>query len=266
MPIADLTDTPISELVSLAGQTAVVTGGARGIGRGIGRRFVEAGATVYVADLDEAAAKETADQLGGGAVGVHLDATDSAGCTELARRCVEETGTLDVWVNNAGIYPFDEMPMTDQEWSKVVAVNLDGVFFGARAAAEHMGDSGGVIINLSSTAGYGAESPGLAHYVSTKHAVRGLTKSLALEYGPRNIRSIALAPTLIETDGTLAQKDEIAAAQGVEDPHAMFAELMPLGRIGYPDDIARVALFCASGLAGFVNGDTILVDGGMKAR
>ncbi|MDH4280321.1 MAG: SDR family oxidoreductase, partial [Acidimicrobiia bacterium] len=208
------------------------------------------------------------NELDGDVRAVVLDATKREDNVELAGRIADEHGSLDIWVNNAGIYPFS--PFTDmsaEEWGRVTTLNLDGVFHGSQAAACHMVDQGsGVIVNMSSTAGYGAEGGNIAHYAATKHAVRGLTKSLAFELGPKGVRAIALAPTLIETPGTVSQKDAISEGMGVDDAHQAFAEQIPLRRIGVPDDVARVVLFAVSGLAEFVSGDTILVDGGLRSR
>lgn len=177
-------------------------------------------------------------------------------------------GSLDMSINNAGIYPFQRtLDLSPEQWRQVMAVNLDGSFYGAQAAAAHMAQKGeGVIVNLASTAGYGAEDRNFAHYVSTKHAVRGLTKALALEWGPKGIRTVAVAPTLTLTPGTEARRDALAARSGGGDVTAAFARQIPLRRVGVPDDVARVVLFCVSGLAGFVNGETVLVDGGARAR
>ena len=266
MPIApDLTDATIEDLLDLTGRTAVITGGAAGLGRAIARRYAQAGATVYIGDLDEEAATATAEALDGDVRPMAMDATDGADHDAIADRAIDETGRLDIWVNNAGIYPFvDFEDMTEDDWRKVVSLNLDGTFLGARTAADRMVElgEGGLILNMSSTAGYGAEGAGISHYVATKHGVRGLTKSLALELGEHGIRSLALAPTLIETEGTQAGADDIESSQ--DDGAGAIAERAPLGRAGVPDDVARVALFAASGLSSFMTGDTLLIDAGVR--
>ena len=185
MAIADVSGKMVQELISLDRRVAVVTGGARGIGFAICKRLVEAGAKVLVADLSEDVAKTAADRIceqRGQAVGVATDATDSRALVALANRATSEFGRLDIWVNNAGIYPFQEaLEMTDEQWSKVMDLNLSGTFYRSRAAATRMREAGcaGVIINLSSTAGYEATGPAQAHYIASKYGVRGLTKSLA---------------------------------------------------------------------------------------
>lgn len=259
----DHTPTPLAELVSLTGRVAVVTGAARGIGRAIATRFVEAGATVVIADREGAAA--AVDELAphGAVSGIELDVTDSAAVTGLVESLVAEHGRLDVWVNNAGVFPSSPLhELTDDEWRRVHAVNLDAAFFGAREASRAMIATGsrGVIINLSSVSGYRGRR-GLAHYSSSKHAIRGLTRSLAVELGPRGIRAVAIAPTMVATPGT----EEAARAAGVRLHSTDVYEHLPLGRPGLPDDIARVALFAASDLAAFVTGTTLIVDAGQMS-
>jgi NAD(P)-dependent dehydrogenase (short-subunit alcohol dehydrogenase family) len=268
MQAPDVSSRPIAQLISLEGRTAVVTGGARGIGLAIATRFAEAGANVLIADLNKTGAEEAAEAIarkfGHQAIGVELDVTSGASIVAAADRAVLELGGLDIWVNNAGIYPSTPLlEMTDQGWDKVLDVNLRGTFIGAREAGRRMAEAGrgGVIINLASTAGYRAAGPGIAHYVASKHGVRGLTKSLAVELGPHGIRVLALAPTLIETPGIEEGRAAFQAA-GLGDMLEQMAQREPLGRVGVPDDIARVALFCASDLAMLMTGSTLLVDAG----
>jgi NAD(P)-dependent dehydrogenase (short-subunit alcohol dehydrogenase family) len=178
----------------------VVTGGARGIGLAICERFAEAGANVLIGDLDEQLAQEAAEKIaqqhGVKMIATLLDVADSGSIRAVATQAVQAWGGIDIWVNNAGIYPLSPtLEMSDAMWDKVLAINLRGTFIGCREAARHMvqAGKGGVIINLASTAGYQGGAA-IAHYVSSKHAVRGLTKSLAIEFGPQNIRVLALAP------------------------------------------------------------------------
>jgi NAD(P)-dependent dehydrogenase (short-subunit alcohol dehydrogenase family) len=265
--IADVSGKSIAQLVSLEGKVAAVTGGARGIGAAIARRFAEAGADVAIGDLRKDEAEETAELVlpfGHRAFGAELDASHEASIIEFAERTRLELGTIDIWVNNAGIYPsIPLLDMTEAQWDKVLDLNLKGTFLGAREAAKRMiaDGHGGVIINLASTAGYKAAGPGVAHYVSSKHGVRGLTKSLAVELGPHGIRVLALAPTLIETPG-IAEGRAAFAAAGLGDLIDSIAQREPLGRAGVPDDVARVALFCASDLSALMTGSTVAVDAG----
>ena len=272
MPIKDVSDRSLTELISLAGRSAVVTGGARGIGYAIADRLAEAGADILVADLDGTLAADTADKLAGmhnrRTIGMTADVTVSADVSELANRAVAEFGKIDIWVNNAGIYPACPLlDMTDELWRQVLAVNLDGTFTGAREAARRMIESrhGGVIINITSTAAFRAHGAGLAHYVASKHGVHGLTKSLAIELAPHGIRVLAVAPTAIDTPGVEAGRAAFEAA-GMGDLVARLATELPLGRIGVADDIARTVMFCASDLAAFMTGSTVVVDAGDLVR
>jgi NAD(P)-dependent dehydrogenase (short-subunit alcohol dehydrogenase family) len=260
----DLSTQPIASLISLQGRTAVVTGGAAGIGLGIAHRLAEAGARVVIADLCDTgeAVAQVAQRSGAQVAGVSLDVTDSAAISA----CVEFTtgafGTLDIWVNNAGIYPaVSALDITDDQWDAVLAVNLRGAFIGAREAAREMVRSGtrGVIVNVASVAAFRAA--GLAHYVASKHGMHGLTKSLACEWGALGIRVLTVAPGMIQTPGIAVRTRDIVDV----DIHAAVAARLPLRRIGMPDDVARAVLFCVSDLAAFMTGSALLVDGGDMA-
>ena len=267
MPVPDLTDVPLGDLVSLRERTAVVTGGGRGIGRAICLRLAEAGARVVVADRDAGpagdVAREVADR-GGTATARRLDVADSADIAATADAAVDEHGGLDIWVNNAGIYPARPLlEMSDEDWDRVLDVNLRGAFVGAREAARRMvaADRGGVIVNLASVAGFRGRRA-LAHYSSSKHALRGLTRSLAVELGPHGIRALAVAPTMVATPGTEEATRQVRPANA--HPTSVYDNL-PLGRPGLPDDIARVVLFCASDLASYMTGSTLVVDAGQMS-
>ena len=267
MPIADVSDQSLAELLALDGRVAVVTGGAVGIGRAIAARFAEAGADVVIGDVtdpDPTVAELAAAYPQRRVVGTRLDVRDGESIVACADLAVRELGRLDIWVNNAGIYPsVPLLDLTDDDWDRVLEINLRGTFVGAREAARRMvaAGNGGVILNVASTAGYQAGGPGVAHYVSSKHAVRGLTKSLAVELGPMGIRALAIAPTLIETPGIEAGRAQFRSA-GLGDMIDTYAQRLPLGRAGVADDVARVAAFAASDLALFMTGSTLLVDAG----
>jgi len=260
--IRDVSDASIAVLLGLSGRVAVVTGGARGIGRACCARLAEAGATVLVADIDEEAARAAASAIGLQAVAATTDVRDADSVRALVQRALEESGRLDVWVNAAGVYPTSPLlEMSDDDWALVLDTNLRGTFLGAREAARAMvaGGEGGVIVNVSSTAAYSAEAPGAAHYVASKFGVRGLTKALAVELGPHGIRVLAVAPTVTLTPGLEAERASLESAGFTLDE---LGPTLPLGRVAVPDDVARVVLFCASDLSLLMTGSTLLVDAG----
>jgi NAD(P)-dependent dehydrogenase (short-subunit alcohol dehydrogenase family) len=258
-----MTVTPdVAALIDLTGKTAVVTGGGKGMGAGICRCLAGAGATVCVADIDDASAKSTAEALGGHAYSLHLDMSDPASIAALAAEVVQRSGSLDIWVNNAGVYPM--IPMFSDSvdlWDFTHDVNLRGVFVGSREAARQMiaAKRPGVIVNIASIAADRAGHVSLTAYAASKAGVKALTRSMAAALGPFGIRVTAISPGVVETDGMLAQEQEMAAA-GANTGNR--AALIPLRRVGSPDDIGRAVLFMASDLAAFVTGTTLDVDGG----
>jgi NAD(P)-dependent dehydrogenase (short-subunit alcohol dehydrogenase family) len=267
--IADVSDRPLADLLSLSGRVAVVTGGAQGIGRAIARRFVEAGASVVLADRNIEGATAAAGALGGPekASARLLDVTDAAQVRAVAAGVAEEHGRLDIWINNAGIFPSTPLlEITDEEWDAVIAVNLRGMFIGGREAGRAMRElgRGGVIVNLASTSAHAGFGPGFAHYTSSKHGILGLTKALAIELGPDGVRVVAISPQLTLTEGITGASDDFESS-GLADVLAGLAARTPLGRVAVPDDVARAVLFAASDLATFVSGSNISVDGGLLA-
>ncbi len=269
-PFADVSTRPVADLLSLSGRRAVVTGGAQGLGRAIAERLAEAGAAVAVADVDAGKAADAAAAIaarsGSHVIGVHMDVADSASVLEAADTVDEELGGVDIWVNNAGVFPsVPVLEMSDEQWDHVFAVNARGVRNGAREAARRMA-GGGVVINVISTAGFRGTAPGLSAYVASKHAVRGMTRQMALEFAPRGIRVLGVAPSYVPTEGNMAAAAaamEKMAAAGIDlsnVPAAMTQSL--IGRAGTPDDIARVVLFCASDLSLIMTGSTLMADAG----
>lgn len=269
MAIADVTDKSVADIVSLAGRSAVVTGGARGLGRAIVRRLAQAGASVVVADIDlslaSTAAKELTDECGATVVAVQLDVTNSASIAAAADFAVRELGGIDIWVNNAGIYPnVLLMDMTDEIWDRVMNINLRGAFVGSQEAARRMIDAGkpGVIVNIVSTAGFKGMAPGISAYVASKHGVNGLIKQMAIELAPKDIRVLGVAPTFCTTEGNTEALAKLPDRVREEISATLDSRL---GRVGVPDDIARAVLFCASDMSIFMTGSTLLVDAGEAA-
>ncbi len=264
--IADQSARSLADLLSLSGRAAVVTGGASGIGRAIVGRLAEAGADVVVADLDieraEATASEIAARSGRRVLASATDVSDTASLAAVADRCVAELGGLHIWINNAGIYPTTgpAIEATDEFIDRMLTVNVRGTFAGAREASRRM-QSGGVIVNLVSTTGFRG-AVGISGYSTSKHAVIGLTKNLALEFAARDIRVVGVAPGVIDTPGVQAQLAPLAAA-GLDVASRMQRTL--LGRAGQPDDIARMVTVLASDLAAWVTGEVLVVDAGSLA-
>ncbi|MFD7446891.1 SDR family NAD(P)-dependent oxidoreductase [Streptomyces sp. NPDC059909] len=265
--IPDLTGTPLADLISLPGRTAVVTASGAGLGAAIVERLAEAGAHVLVTDVDGDAAAAVAKSIttrGWSADSTAVDVTDPAQVAAAADLAVDRFGTLDIWVNNAGAYPsVPVLEITDEKWDRLLELNLRSAFTGAREAARRMIAAGrpGVITNISSTAVFSASAGNPAHYVSSKHGVVGLTHSLAVELGPHNIRAVSVAPGLTETPGVAYKRD----TEGLGDVLDAFGRGLSAGRTGRPDDVARVVLFAASDLAGYVTGALLPVDGGGAA-
>lgn len=266
MAIADVSGKSIAELISLKGRVAVVTGGAQGLGRAMVNRLAEAGASVLILDLKaeqaEAAAQEVSRSTGSRVIAAAVDVTDTPSVVAAADRAVAELGGLDVWVNNAGLYPnVPLLEVEDRDWDKVMEVNLRGVFVGSREAARRMiaAGRGGVVINVVSTAGFKGVAPGVTSYVTSKHGVRGMIKQMALELAPHDIRVLGVAPTFCTTEGNTAALAQLPERVR-EEISATLTSL--LGRVGVPDDIARAVLFCASDMAMFMTGSTLLVDAG----
>ncbi len=265
VPAIDPSDRPADELLRLDGKVAVVTGAAHGIGRAIATRLAEAGAATMVTDLDQKltleVAAEIGEQTGSRVIGAKLDVADPAGPEAIAAQAADELGGLDIWVNNAGIFPaeaLDPMTSTAADFERVLAINLTGSYMGLQAAGKRM-TNGGVVLNIASTAAYRGAGP----YSASKWALRGMTKGAAAALGPQGIRVVGIAPTLIETPGIDALRD--TAGEETQRLLKSFEETLPLGRVGVPDDVARVALFLVSDAAAFVTGSIVPVDGGELA-
>jgi 2-dehydro-3-deoxy-D-gluconate 5-dehydrogenase len=252
--------TPLQELIDLSGRTAIVTGAAMGIGLGIARRLHEAGASVALADLDLLAAEDAADALqlqrAHSALAIHGDISDPQSVERMVADALEAFGAVDILVNNAGIYPMVALSELDLEtFQRVIEVNLTGLFLCTKAVSAQMiaQGKGGRIINVTSIDALHPSMVGLAPYDASKHGAWGFTKNVALELAPHGISVNAIAPGGIATPGT-AGMDQ-ADLEG-------FEAMIPMRRMGEPDDIGRAALFLASGLSSYMTGSQIVVDGG----
>ncbi|KKT95013.1 MAG: Short-chain dehydrogenase/reductase SDR [Parcubacteria group bacterium GW2011_GWA2_45_15] len=257
---------PLQQLIDLKSKTAVVTGGAMGIGFGIAYRLAEAGANVVIADLNEevgnTAVKELNDK-GWKAVFVKTNVADEKQVKEATDFAVSKYGSVDVLVNNAGIYPIiPVMQMSAADFEKILAVNLKSVFLFTKYVAEVMikQGRGGKIINITSIDALHPSSVGLAVYDASKHGLWGFTKNTALELAPHNIQVNAIAPGGITTPGTGSGKPTTPQMEAILKK---FLEKIPMKRMGNPDDIGKVALFLASDLASYMTGSQIVVDGGV---
>jgi NAD(P)-dependent dehydrogenase (short-subunit alcohol dehydrogenase family) len=247
----------------LDGRIAVVTGGARGIGRAISARFLEHGATVVIADRDLPGAVATVSELTslGPVSAVELDVTDWGDVDRVMSEVVSGHGRIDICVNNAGVQAIaSSLEMTQEAWDHVVGVNLTGVFICAQAAGRRMiaDGRGGTIINMASAAGVLA-IPGRAPYCATKAGVIALTKVLAVEWATEGVRVNALGPGWVQTDLVRAAIE--AGRLSEED----IARRTPLGRLARPDEIADAALFLASDRSTYFTGQTLFPDGGFTS-
>jgi 3-oxoacyl-[acyl-carrier protein] reductase len=266
----------------LEGRLALVTGGARGIGAAIARRFTEEGAKVIINDLELGPAEQTARELGGDAIAA--DVSDSKAVAEMFRQVADRHGRLDVLVNNAGISGIGEDPglvtrfrerstrqlaellegreitahldvtveLDDEAWRRMIAVHLDGTFYCSREALKIMGPQlSGAIINMSSIMGTSGAAL-VPHYCAAKAGILGLTRSLARELSSRKIRVNAIAPGWIDTEFIAPLSDE----------RQMIALQTPMKRLGDTDDIAWAAVYLASEESKFLTGQVLSPNGG----
>ncbi|MFB9177458.1 3-oxoacyl-ACP reductase FabG [Dactylosporangium sucinum] len=240
-----------------AGRTAVVTGGAQGIGAATARLLAEQGARVVVLDLDAAKAQKVADELPGG-LALGCDVTDK----DQVDTVFAEIGAVHVLVNNAGITRDNllfKMPV--DEWNAVLGTNLTSMFLCTQAAQKSMVQQRyGRIVNLSSRSALGAR--GQVNYAAAKAGVQGLTATLAIELGPFNITVNAVAPGYIATAMTAATAERVGSTP--EEHQAQAAERTPLRRVGRPEEVAAVIAFLASDEASYVSGQTLYVNGGAR--
>lgn len=247
--------------MELEGKIAVVTGGARGIGRGIVDCFLEEGAQVVVVDREPVDAVLDSHQQ---VAYVHADLSDSTSTVKVIDSSASAFGGIDILVNNAGIgFERHVSELTLEEWELMIAVNLRAPLFLAQATLPHLRKrGGGSIINIGSVEGLAA-NPHHAAYCASKAGVHGMTRAMAVDLGEDDVRCNAIAPGWIATDFTEAfveaQPDPVAVRAAVTRLH-------PMGRVGKPTDIAQLAVFLASDRSTFLTGETITVDGGRTAK
>jgi len=248
---------------ALKGKTALITGGACGIGRATAHLFAREGAAVVIADKNEASGKVVAGEIaafGGRAIFASANVTSTDDCQRAVERAIQEFGAIHVLFNNAGIIRRASIvELSEQDWDRVMAVNVKSVFLMSKSVIPSMAQSGGgSIINMAS--GWGLTGgPKAAVYCASKGAVVLLTKAMAVDHGPQKIRVNCICPGDTDTDMLHTE------AQQLGEPKDRFladAARRPLGRVGQPEEIAQAALYLASDAASFVTGTALVVDGG----
>ncbi|WP_291729692.1 L-iditol 2-dehydrogenase [Leisingera sp. F5] len=250
----------------LAGKTALITGGARGIGRAFAAAYAREGARVAIADIDFTGAQTAVEELGGGAIPVRLDVTDQASIEQAVAETAAELGRIDILINNAAVFtaaPVSEI--TRDDYDRAFAVNVAGTLFTLQAVANHMIErgAGGRIINMASQAGRRGE-PLVAVYCATKAAIISLTQSAGLDLIRHGINVNAISPGVVEgehwdgVDALFAKYEGKAPGQKKQE----VAQAVPYGRMGRADDLTGMAVFLASDEANYVVAQTYNVDGG----
>ena len=243
--------------MNLKGQTALITGAGRGIGKTIAIKLAKSGADIVLADMspDVTEVREEVESLGRKCMTFEADVTDFEAIDTMVKKIIEELGSIHILVNNAGITQDNLfMRMKPEQWLKVIDVNLNGVFNVTKAVIRQMvKQRSGKIINISSVVGF-TGNPGQVNYSSTKSALVGFTKSLAREVGARGVTVNAVAPGFIDTAMTQALN---------ESQQEVILQQIPLGRMGEAEDIANAVAFLASDEASYITGTVLHVNGGM---
>jgi len=247
-------------LKRLDGKIALVTGAASGFGRGIASTFFDQGARVGIVDIDEKGAQALAAELGDNAIAVGCNVAVLSEVSAAVQAVIARWGRVDIVINNAGTSHRNQplLDTTEAEFDRVFAVNVKSIFNMAHAAIPQMREQGGgVIINIGSTAGI-RPRPGLSWYNASKGAVNTLSKSMAVELAPENIRVCAIAPVM----GATGLLETFMGAADSPERRAKFISTIPMGRMSTPQDIANAALYLASDEAEFITGVVLEVDGG----
>jgi 3-oxoacyl-[acyl-carrier protein] reductase len=244
--------------MDLKGKVAIITGSGRGIGKAIAVKLAEQGANIVISDVDEETGKKTAEEIksfGVKAIMIKADVSSSAEANNLIEKTLEQFDKIDILVNNAGITRDNlVMRMSEQEWDSVIAVNLKGAYNCIRAATKtFMKQREGRIVNIASVVGQMGNA-GQANYAAAKAGMIGLTKSVAKEFSSRGILVNAVAPGFIQT----AMTDKLS-----DSAKETLQNLIPLKRLGEPEDVANIVYFLVSDLSKYTTGQVINVDGGM---
>ncbi len=252
--------------MTLTGKVALITGGARGIGRAIGERYAREGALVAIGDVNEAGAHAAANAIGGEAIGIALDVTRQDSIDAAIAGVVERFGRLDILVNNAGVFDLaPTLEITRESYRRVFAVNVEGLLFTLQAAARQMitQGNGGKIINFASQAGRRGE-PLVAIYCASKAAVISLTQSAGLDLIKHRINVNAISPGVVDNDmweqvdALFARHERLAPGE----KKRMVGAAVPFGRMARPDELGGLAVFLASGDAEYIVAQTYNIDGG----
>lgn len=242
----------------LKDKVAIITGGGQGIGEGIAKKMFDEGAKIVVSDINEENAKKVVleiDPNGINAIAIKCDVSKKEDVENLINKTIAHFGELNILVNNAGIFPYKPfLEIEEEDWNKVLDINLKSVFLTSKASAEVMKE-GSKIVSISSIASIvGFE--GLTHYCASKGGVNGLTRALALELASKKININAVAPGAIRTPGASPDQDSLNK----------LLSTIPINRIGEPEDIANAVVFLASDKANYITGQVLVVDGGYILR